>query len=80
MADGQSKPEVPLTIEDVCKLLNVQRSRLYKLIRTGLFPRPRKIAGKSLYLLCDWQAYLTLAGRWEPGPFTTEKEESGRAE
>jgi predicted DNA-binding transcriptional regulator AlpA len=69
----QPDPEKVYSLEAVCALFHLaDRSAYYRLVREGKFPRPRKIAGKWGYTRSEIDAYLLLAGRWEPGPFEAE--------
>ena len=63
-----------LSLADVQTRLGCDRSTLYKLIREGRFPRPRRIGRQWKYMEKDWEAYVLLAEHWFPGPFGERKE------
>lgn len=47
-----------LKVEEVCSRVGVEKSKLYKMIREGEFPRPIKIGVASLWAdvtIRDWQ-------------------------
>ena len=58
-----------LTFTDVAGRLGCSPGQLYKRIREGQFPQPRKTAAGWRYTEEDWSAYLILAGRWGPCSF-----------
>ena len=67
-----------VTIDGACAMFSITRSTYYRQVREGLFPRPRRIAGRWAYTQAELDAYVLLAGRWHPGPFeagTKEKDD-----
>ncbi len=73
VAKEDSGEEV-LGMRDFCKRAGgLHLSTLYRQIRSGHAPRPRKQGGRSVYTLRDLAAYLDLVGRWHPGPFEPPK-------
>lgn len=58
-----------VTIDGACAMFSITRSTYYRQVREGLFPRPRRIAGRWAYTREELAAYVLLAGRWHPGPF-----------
>ena len=60
---GNMKPKL-LTVRQVLELLNISRSKLYKLLHSEpLFPRPIKIGGQLYFLPEEIDGFISLRRR-----------------
>lgn len=60
-------PELGLWhVEDVTRHFGWSKSKLYRLIKAGWFPRGRNVGGRQTWTGEDIACYLVLAGRWHP--------------
>ena len=75
-----SPDEPRYSIAEVCKRFGFGKTRFYKMVREGHFPRPQTICGKRYYTLADLAAFVQLADRWFPGAFEEEKNGRGKSE
>lgn len=47
-----------LTARDVCEMLQLNRSTIYRQIKQGIFPKPTKIGNSSRWKFSEIKAFL----------------------
>ncbi|HDL5578991.1 TPA: helix-turn-helix domain-containing protein [Mannheimia haemolytica] len=47
-----------LNVKDVCEMLQLNRSTIYRHIKQGIFPKPTKIGKSSRWKFADIKAFL----------------------
>ncbi|GAB1671737.1 helix-turn-helix transcriptional regulator [Mannheimia haemolytica] len=47
-----------LNVQDVCEMLQLNRSTIYRQVKLGIFPKPTKIGKSSRWKFADIKAFL----------------------